>query len=158
MKVGEVMTRDVKLMHPDDTVEQAAQRMTSIDSGVLPVGENDRLVGMLTDRDIAIRVVAQAKDPRTTKVCEAMTPEIKYCYEDEDLDHAMRNMAEIKVRRLAVMNRDKRLVGILSLGDIAFQTGGEPSMAQVLEKVSEPGPPHDQAEEAFAGSKPGSQP
>ena len=89
MKVGEIMTRGVEIASPDDTVQQAASRMAELDVGVLPVGENDRLVGMLTDRDIAIRAVAQGRGP-DTKVREAMTPEVRYCFEDEDLDDVVR--------------------------------------------------------------------
>lgn len=155
MKVSEVMTREVLTTGPDDTIEHAARLMKEIDAGVLPVGENDRLVGMLTDRDIAIRVAADGKDPRSTKVREAMTADIKYCFDDEELDHVVRNMGDLKVRRLPVMNRDKRLVGILSLGDIAFEAGGGKVGATVAQ-ISEPGAPHNQAEEAYAGRKPGS--
>ncbi len=119
MKVGEIMTRRVEVASPDDTLRQAAGRMAELDTGVLPVGENDRLVGMLTDRDVAIRAVAQGRGP-DTKVREAMTPEVRYCFEDEDLDDVVRNMGENEVRRLPVMSRDKRLVGIVSLGDVAL--------------------------------------
>src|SRR3712207_6346888 len=97
MKVGDIMTRGVEIASPDDTIQQAASRMAELDAGVLPVGENDRLVGMLTDRDIAIRAVAQGKGP-DTKVREAMTPEVRYCFEDEDLDDVVDNMGENKVR------------------------------------------------------------
>ena len=119
MKVSEIMTRGVEIASPDDTIQQAASRMAELDAGVLPVGENDRLVGMLTDRDIAIRAVAQGRGP-DTKVREAMTPEVRYCFEDEDLDDVVDNMGENKVRRLPVMSRDKRLVGIVSSGDVAL--------------------------------------
>lgn len=155
MKVNEVMTRDVLITGPDDTVEHAAHLMKEIDAGVLPIGEHDRLVGMLTDRDIAVRVAAEGKDPRATKVRDAMTSDIKYCFDDEDLDHVLRNMGDLKLRRLPVMDRDKRLVGILSLGDVAFEAGGG-KIGEAVEQISEPGAPHNQAEEAYAGSKPGS--
>ena len=140
MKVSEVMTRQVEVAGPDDTLQQAASRMAELDTGVLPVGENDRLVGMLTDRDIAIRAVAQGKGPET-KVREAMTPEVRYCLEDEDLDEVVRNMGENKVRRLPVMSRDKRLVGIVSLGDLAVETGDDRLSGEVLERISEPAEP-----------------
>jgi CBS domain-containing protein len=127
--------------------------MAELDAGVLPVGANDRLVGMLTDRDIAIRAVAEGKGP-DTKIRDVMTASVKYCFEDEDLDHVAKNMGEIQVRRLPVMNRDKRLVGVVSLGDIAFEAGRGPS-GKALEGVSRPGGRHDQVDKAAAGGKPG---
>ena len=143
MKVSEIMTRGVEIASPDDTIQQAASRMAELDAGVLPVGEGDRLVGMLTDRDIAVRAVAQGKGP-DTKVREAMTPEVRYCFEDEDLDAVVRNMGENKVRRLPVLGRDKRLVGIVSLGDVALYADSGQTDAAVS-AVSEPGGPHTQA-------------
>jgi CBS domain-containing protein len=143
MKVGEIMTRGVEVASPDDTLQQAASRMAELDAGVLPVGENDRLVGMLTDRDIAVRAVAQGKGP-DTKVREAMTLEVRYCFEDEDLEDAVRSMGENKVRRLPVIGRDKRLVGIVSFGDVAlYADSGQIDTAAAA--VSEPGGPHTQA-------------
>ncbi|MFO7276861.1 MAG: CBS domain-containing protein [Pseudomonadota bacterium] len=119
MKVSEVMSPNVELASPDDTLQQAAKKMARIDSGVLPVAQDDRLVGMITDRDIAIRAVAEGKNPARTTVGEVMTQDVKYCFDDEDLDEVSDNMAELQIRRLPVVNRDKRLVGIISLGDIA---------------------------------------
>jgi CBS domain-containing protein len=142
MKVGEIMTRGVEIANPDDTVQQAASRMAELDVGVLPVGENDRLVGMLTDRDIAIRAVAQGRGP-DTKVREAMTPEVRYCFEDEELDDVVDNMGENKVRRLPVMSRDKRLVGIVSFSDVALY-GDSQQADTAVTAVSEPGGPHTQ--------------
>ena len=142
MKVSEIMTRGVEVASPDDTLQKAAGRMAELDAGVLPVGENDRLVGMLTDRDIAIRAVAQGRGP-DTKVREAMTPEVRYCFEDEDLDEVVRNMGENKVRRLPVMSRDKRLVGIVSFGDVALYADSKQADTAVT-AVSEPGGPHTQ--------------
>jgi CBS domain-containing protein len=94
MKVSDVMTRQVELTSPEATIRDAARRMAEIDGGVMPVSENDRLVGMITDRDIAIRAVAQGKGP-DAKVREVMTQEVKYCYEDDDVDNVVKNMAEI---------------------------------------------------------------
>src|SRR2546421_2490744 len=114
MRVSEAMTRDVKICTPGQTIRDVAKAMAEIDAGAMPVGENDRLVGMITDRDIAIRAVAQGKGP-DTPVREVMTTEqVLYCYDDEDLDHVAKNMASQQVRRLPVVNRDKRLVGIVS--------------------------------------------
>jgi CBS domain-containing protein len=122
MQVNEAMTSDVKIANPNQTIRDAARLMAQIDAGVLPVGENDRLVGMITDRDIAIRAVGAGKGPQTP-VREVMSSEVMYCFEDDDLDEVVQNMADIKVRRLPVLDRDKRLVGILSLGDIALTEG-----------------------------------
>ena len=118
MKIADVMTKDVHLVRPDQTLRDAAMMMFDDDIGAVPVTDHDRLVGMVTDRDIAIRAVAQGKGP-DTKVREIMTEQVKYCFEDEDLDHVSKNMADIQMRRLPVMNRQKRLVGIVSLGDLA---------------------------------------
>ena len=117
MKVREAMTGDVRLADPDRSIREAAQMMADQDIGALPVGENDRLVGMITDRDIAVRAVAQGLGP-DTKIREVMSKQVMYCFDDEDLDDAVHNMGDIKVRRLPVLNRDKRLVGIISIGDV----------------------------------------
>jgi CBS domain-containing protein len=143
MKVSEIMTRGVEIASPDDTIQQAAGRMAELDAGVLPVGENDRLVGMLTDRDIAIRAVAQGKGP-DTKVREAMTPEVRYCFEDDDLDAVVQSMGENKVRRLPVLNQEKRLVGIVAFGDVALY-GDSTHADTAATAVSEPGGPHTQS-------------
>ena len=142
MQVSEAMTRDVRVARPDETIEKAAKVMAEIDTGVLPVGENDRLVGMITDRDIAVRAVARGKGPRTP-IREVMTSDVKYCFNDEDTDDVARNMADQQVRRLPVVNRDKRLVGILSLGDLAVTQGGHPS-GEALAGISQPGGGHSQ--------------
>lgn len=136
MRVREVMTPNVKVASPKDTLQHAAQMMIDIDCGALPVGENDRLVGMLTDRDITIRAVARGKSPSDCQVSEVMSPEIMYIYEDETIEDASRNMSELKVRRLPVMNRKKRLVGIVSLGDIALNA--KDNAGKALKEVSEP--------------------
>src|SRR5499433_674260 len=136
MNVSQLMTRDVEIVSPSQTLEHAAKIMAALDAGVLPVGENDRLVGMITDRDIAIRGVAQGKGP-DSKVRDAMSPEVKYCFEDEDITHVAENMAELQVRRLPVMNRDKRLVGIVSLADLAIE-GSLPKTAKALHGISQP--------------------
>lgn len=137
MKVSEAMSRDVQLARPDQPICDAAKAMAAIDAGALPVQENDRLVGMITDRDIAVRAVAERKGPETP-VREVMTADIKYCFEDEDLEHVAKNMADLQVRRLPVVDRDKRLVGILALSDLATQAGARPA-AQALEGISQPG-------------------
>ena len=143
MRVSEAMTRDVRLANPGQSIRDVAKIMADIDAGAIPVQENDRLVGMITDRDIAVRAVAAGKGP-DTPVKDVMTRDIKYCYEDEDLDHVAKNMGDIRVRRLPVVNRDKRLVGIISLGDIATQA--KPQKAgEALSGVSQPGGQHSQS-------------
>jgi len=134
MYVREVMTPDVVIASPDDTLQRAAEMMIDIDAGVLPVGENDRLVGMLTDRDITIRAVAAGKEPTECKVREVMSPEIRYIYDDELVEDAARNMTELQVRRLPVLSREKRLVGIVSLGDLALKRKSD--AANALKGVS----------------------
>lgn len=118
MRVSEVMTRNVRVANPNETIRQAALIMAEIDAGVVPVGENDRLVGMLTDRDIAIRAVAQGMGPET-RIGDVMSGDVKYCFDDEDSDEVCRNLGDQQIRRIPVVSRDKRLVGILSLGDLA---------------------------------------
>jgi CBS domain-containing protein len=122
MKVNEVMTRNVRLVSPDQTIQEAAKIMAELDAGIVPVESNDRLVGMLTDRDIAVRAVAQGKGP-DAKVGDVMTSDVKYCFDDEDTDEVCLNLADEQIRRIPVVNRSKRLVGILSLGDLATATG-----------------------------------
>ena len=145
MKVSEAMTHEVRITSPGDTIRTAAQMMAEIDAGVLPVGENDRLVGIITDRDIAVRAVAAGKSP-DTPVREVMSSnDVCYCFEDQEIDDVASNMAEIKVRRLPVVNRDKRLVGILSLSDISQAASqGQPAV-EALCGICEPGGQHSQA-------------
>jgi len=140
MLVREAMSRNVRVANPEQQISEAAQLMDEIDAGALPVGENDRLVGMITDRDITVRAVAAGKGP-DTPVREVMTAEVRYCFEDEDLVHVAKNMAELQVRRLPVVNRDKRLVGILALGDIAAQEGSRVT-GRAVEGISRPGGKH----------------
>jgi CBS domain-containing protein len=118
MLVKEAMSRDVQTVNPEQQIQEAARIMLDIDVGALPVGENDRLVGMITDRDIAVRGVAAGKGP-SARVRDVMTREVKYCFDDEDTAHVARNMGDQQVRRLPVVDRNKRLVGILSLADLA---------------------------------------
>jgi CBS domain-containing protein len=118
-KIADVMTHGAEFTSPDASIEEAAKKMATEDVGFLPVGENDRLIGMITDRDIAIRAVAHGKEPRHTKVRDVMTDRVLYCFEDENADAAIATMSKLQVRRLPVVNRDKRLVGVVSMGDLA---------------------------------------
>jgi CBS domain-containing protein len=139
-RVADVMSRDVKLISPDDNVRQVAQVMREADTGVLPVAEGDRLVGMLTDRDVAVRLVAEGRDAAQTKVRDVMTADVRYVFEDEDLEYVAENMAEQQVRRLPVMNRQKRLVGLVSVGDIAKRK--QPEAGKALSGISREGGQH----------------
>ena len=140
MRVSDAMTRDVRLCTPGQTIREVAQTMAEIDAGSMPVGENDRLIGMITDRDIAIRAVAAGKGP-DTPVREVMSEHIHYCFDDEEVDDVAQNMGDIRVRRLPVINRDKRLVGIISLGDVARTEGGE-TVGEAVAGVSQRGGAH----------------
>lgn len=141
MQIKNIMTRNVEVIRPETTLQEAAETMKRLNVGPLPVCEDDRLVGMLTDRDIAVRAVAEGQDPWTDHVRDVMTPDIVYCYEDQDVREAAKLMKEKQIRRLVVLNRDKRLVGIVSLGDLAVDTGDEELAGATLEAVSEPAKP-----------------
>jgi CBS domain-containing protein len=143
MRVAEVMSRNVQLASPDDSLTAVAKRMVEEDVGFLPVGENDRLVGTITDRDIVARAVAQGRDGQT-KVREVMSGQIRYCYDDEDMDHVIRNLGELQLRRLPVVNRQNRLVGVISLADAARKS--DPAGASAgLSAIAAPGGQHSQS-------------
>ena len=144
MYVSNCMSKDVRITSPTQPIREAARLMKEIDAGFLPVGENNRLIGMITDRDIAIRAIAEGMGPDTS-VRDVMTKEVHYCFEDEDLGAVADEMSELKVRRLPVLNRNKRLVGIISLSDIC-QTGDQNAAltAATLKSVSLPGGQHAQ--------------
>jgi CBS domain-containing protein len=143
MQVREAMTGDVCLTHPDRSIREAAEMMADQDIGVLPVEENDRLIGMITDRDIAVRAVARGLGP-DTKIREVMSQEVKYCFDDQELGDAAQNMGDIKVRRLPVLSRDKRLVGIVSVGDLTRPEDRE-QVGKAIADISSPGGAHSQA-------------
>lgn len=141
MRIADIMTKDVRVASPDDTVAAIAREMAENDIGFLPVGDNDRLVGMITDRDIVVRCVADGRDERT-RVADIMTADVKYCFDDEEVGDVARNMGDERIRRLPVVNRNKRLVGIVSLADAARQ---DPSLAGLgLQGVTCPGGAHNQ--------------
>jgi CBS domain-containing protein len=140
MRVSEAMTREVRVATPGQSIREVAKIMEEIDAGAMPVGENDRLIGMITDRDIAIRAVGHGKGP-DTPVREVMSEHVHYCYDDQEIEEVAENMGDIRVRRLPVVNRDKRLVGILSLGDVARAEGGE-TVGEAVVGVSQPGGAH----------------
>lgn len=137
MKISEVMTRNVVLASPNQAISDAARMMADSDAGALPVGENDRLVGVITDRDIVIRAVAKNLPP-DTRVRDVMTKQVLYCYEDEDVEQVAKNMGDNQVRRLPVLNREKRLVGIVSLGDVS-QSVRPGTAGEAIAEISKPG-------------------
>jgi CBS domain-containing protein len=142
MKVSDVMTSDVQTVRPDESAQQAASFMLSADAGSIPVVDGDRLVGMITDRDIAVRGIAKGYGPETL-VRELMTDDLVVVRTDDDVEHAANRMSEAQVRRLPVIDENERLCGIVSLGDLALEDDGE-SAHQALEGVSEPGGSHNQ--------------
>lgn len=143
MKVSDCMTRNVRVTAPTQTLREAARLMAELDVGVLPVGEHDRLIGMVTDRDIAIRGVATGLGPDAT-VAEVMTDSVMYCFADQTLEEVSRNMGDIQVRRLPVVDREKRLVGIISLSDIAQGDGAYEEAGEALRDIAQPGGEHSQ--------------
>ncbi|HEY9234570.1 MAG TPA: CBS domain-containing protein [Phenylobacterium sp.] len=142
MKVSDCMTRNVKMANPGETLQDAARTMADLDAGILPVSEGDRLVGMITDRDIAVRGVATGKGPQA-QVKDVMSREVRYCFEDDDSEAVLQNMSDIQVRRLPVLNRDKRLVGIVSIADLASISQAART-GEALGGISRPGGEHSQ--------------
>ena len=138
-RLKDVMSSDVKVISPDMTITEAARQMRDGDFGMMPVGENDRMIGTVSDRDIAIRAVAEGKGPGT-KVREIMTEGIFWAFDDDTVEHAAKLMSEHQVRRLPVVNHDKRLVGIVALGDFAVDKSEIQPAAKALSKISEPSP------------------
>ena len=136
-QLKDVMSHDVKVIGPDMTIREAARTMCDGDFGMMPVGENDRMIGTISDRDIAIRAVAEGKGP-ATKVREIMSAGICWAYDDDTVEHAAKLMSEHQVRRLPVVNHDKRLVGIVALGDFAVDSSQIEPAAEALSKISEP--------------------
>ena len=146
MKVADCMSRDVQTVNPDQPIQEAAQFMLRVDAGSMPVIENDRLVGMVTDRDIAVRAVAKGRGPETP-VREAMTDHVDYCYDDEEVEEVAMKMSDAQVRRFPVMSRDgNKLVGIVSLGDLSRSDQSE-AASVALGGISDPGGEHDQSTE-----------
>jgi CBS domain-containing protein len=138
MQVKEIMTKDVRCIAPETTLQDAACQMRDLDVGPLPICEKDRLTGILTDRDIVIRAVAEGRHPKETAVQEVMSRDVFYCFADQEVDEAARLMKEKQIRRLLVLDRDKRLVGIVSLGDLAVDAGDDRLSGSTLEAISEP--------------------
>lgn len=142
MQLRDIMTHDVQVIPPEASLKDAAREMKSQDVGALPVCRNDKLIGLITDRDIAVRAIAEGKNPDACCVSEAMTPGLIYCYEDDDVQKAMNLMEQRQIRRLPVMDHNQRLVGVVSLGDLATRQQNDRISGQVLQQVSQPSQPH----------------
>ena len=141
MQVRQCMTTDVQVISPDDTVQHAARLMARVDAGALPVADSEKMVGMITDRDIAIRAIGEGYGP-DCRVSDVMTPEVLYCFDDEDCEEVLDNMADIQVRRMPVVDREKHLVGIISIGDLDRD---EPiRVGHALRGINQPGGRHSQ--------------
>ena len=146
MKISECMTRDVVIVRPDQPIREAAQFMLRDDAGSMPVCDGDRLVGMITDRDIAVRAVAEGRGPDTL-VGEAMTDHIDYCFDDDDIEAVAMKMSDAQIRRMPVIGReDRKLVGIVSLGDISRSDQGQ-AAGVALGGITDPGGEHSQGSE-----------
>lgn len=141
MKIKDVMTKDVVTVRPDAKIQEAAEQMRSLNIGSLPVHDGQQLLGMVTDRDITVRATAQGRDPRSTMVKDVITPDVVYAFEDQDVQEAAQLMSKMQIRRLPILSRDKRLVGIVALGDVAVDTFSEKLGGAVLKEVSEPSKP-----------------
>src|SRR4051812_46650239 len=139
MRVAEVMTSDVAVVRPRDSVRHAAQRMDELNIGSLPVCDGKRLVGVITDRDITVRVTAAGLDPEDTEVVNAMSQDVRWCWEDDDVEEVSQLMGETQIRRMPVINAEKQLIGVVSLGDLS--TKHAPGAAETLEEVSTPSAP-----------------
>jgi CBS domain-containing protein len=143
MKLRDVMTRNVEVIAPDALIQEAARKMKSLDVGSLPVCDGQRLVGMVTDRDLVVRALAQddGRQLEQFTVQEVMTDHVTYCYEDDSIEEAARLMSEEQIRRLPVLNREKRLVGIVALGDVAVDTSDSSMSGEALKEISKPAEP-----------------
>lgn len=138
MKVSECMTSNVEVGTPNMSLFEVAKKMRDGNFGALPIGEYDRLIGMITDRDLAIRGMAEGLDPKKTRARDIMTKHIRYCFEDQSLEEVAEELGSEQIRRLVVLNRDKRLVGILSLGDLAQSLEHPDNLEETLTKISKP--------------------
>lgn len=142
MLAGDVMTRGVQCVPPGESIAGAAEKMKRLNVGSLPIcGEDDKLAGIITDRDITVRATAECREPRTTTVSQVMTPGVVYCFDDQPIDEVAGLMEKHKIRRLPVVSRDQRLVGIVSLGDLAVKNQDDRLSGEALERISEPALP-----------------
>ena len=141
MNVGEIMTRDIQTIAPEDTIQKAAKLMDDLNVGILPVCDGTRVVGVITDRDITVRATSMGLSPTEHQVADFMTDEVYYCLTEDSVESVAENMAHIQVRRMPVLDRENRLVGMISLGDIATHASQYRTTAEALRKISEPSQP-----------------
>jgi len=156
-QIAEVMTRGVRVMKPQDTMMLAAQAMDELNVGAVPVCDGDKLVGMVTDRDITVRGVASGRPADSTPLSEVMSQNVRCCYEDQSVDEVLELMREVQIRRLPVVDRNKKVVGMLSLGDLAAKAGDEADISQALEEISTPAEPDRSNLSAASGDAGGGQ-
>jgi CBS domain-containing protein len=140
-QISDIMTRDVRCVAPNDSLQRAAKAMHELDVGALPVWDGQNLIGMVTDRDITIRGVAEGKQVDSTPVSEVMSGDVQCCFEDDQIDDVMQKMQDSQIRRVPVMDRQNRLVGMVSLGDLATKTGADDEVQDTLENISTPSEP-----------------
>lgn len=152
--ISEIMTLDVALVRPDDSIADAAQLMRDWDVGALPVCNGKRLMGMITDRDITIRAVAEQDSPSGMRVADVMTDEVLWCYEDQSVDEVLRRMGDAQIRRMPVINRDHQLVGMVALGDLATRSSADTD--ETLEDISAPSGDGRQGDEVVRLHRPSS--
>lgn len=150
VRVAEVMTRGVRTLRPDESIMKAAQAMEELNVGAIPVCEGETLVGMVTDRDIVLRGVAQGCEADKTQLADVMSKDTHWCFEDQSLDDVLREMREAQIRRMPVVDRDKHLVGIVSLGDAAMQAGAR-QVGKALQDISTPSAPDRSGEPGARG-------
>lgn len=149
-RISEVMTRGVRTLSPEDNVVLAAQAMDELDVGSIPVCDGERLVGMITDRDIVLRAVAQNMSLEETRLEQVMTPDVTWCFDDQSVQEVMATMSDTQIRRLPVIDRDRRLVGIVALGDLAAKGHGDEA-GEALERISEPAEPDRSGQSQASG-------
>ncbi len=152
MKAADIMTREVEVVRPEDSIQKAAMIMDKLNVGFLPVFDGKRIVGVITDRDIAVRAVSADLSPNMTNVGDVMTEEVHYCLESDAIDDVVKHMIDTQIRRLLVFTRDNQLVGVVSLGDIATHVG-EHAVAAALRGISEPSQP-DRPSKSISASLP----
>ncbi len=141
MQVRDVMTKDVQVIHAATSVRDAARKMKELNVGILPVAEKQKIVGVLTDRDIVVRSTAEGLNPEKEMIGSLMSGNVIWCFEDEDIDSAIDKMKKAKIRRIPVVSRENELVGIISIGDVAIE-GDERRAGETLEQISHPNRPN----------------
>jgi CBS domain-containing protein len=149
--VRDLMTRGVRTLSPSDSVIFAAQAMAELDVGSIPVCDGQRLVGVVTDRDLTLRSLAQGRDPQSTQLDQVMTTDVQWCYEEQSIEEVAQLMRDAQIRRLPIVDHDRKLVGVVSLGDLAAK-GGEQEASEALKEISTPSEPDRSGQSAASGS------